>query len=285
MELLRWVLSAWRVPVSVGAVGAALFGLSVAVGFARTEAARGRAEHAEAQAPEALDTAERRARGLAGRAGVTAAQRGQRAEAETLAALALSVAEDPPRRGCSPGLGRARDRRAWRWRSPRPASGASFATTAGDACGEAKGTSLWTRARSPGGPAAEAVGVGGGLSAAGALLWDMNHHLTILGLSDGAPTRSLPLMNMSQRPTSGPRHMLSPQRRVWPDDTPEGAQGVCPAGVQAATMSEDGARVALVCLGGVVAVGPPDGPMRALGTPSGERLGATAFRFTPMVRP
>jgi hypothetical protein len=281
-ELLRRVLSAWRVPVAVGAVGAALFGLSVAVGFARTEAARERAEHAEAQALEALDTAERRLAALQVEQALTAAQRGQRAEAETLAALALSVAEDPLARGVLAGFGRAprptrlavEESPACLWRQLRDDGGAML-------CGEAKGTSLWTLSPLTRVWRSEAVGVGGGLSAAGALLWDMNHHLTILGLSDGAPTRSLPLSNMSQRPTSGQRHMLSPKRRVWPDDTPEGAQGVCPAGVQAATMAEDGARVALVCLGGVVAVGPPDGPMRALGTPLGERLGATALRFTP----
>ena len=209
-------------------------------------------------------------------------QRPQRAEAETLAALALSVAEDPLARGVLAGFGRAprparlavEESPACLWRQLRDDGGAML-------CGEANGTSLWTLSPLTRVWRSEAVGVGGGLSAAGALLWDMNHHLTILGLSDGAPTRALPLTNMSQRPTSGPRHMLSPQRRVWPDDSADGAQGVCPAGVQAATMSEDGARVALVCLGGVVAVGPPDGPMRALGTPLGERLGATAIRFTP----
>ena len=281
-ELLRRVLSAWRVPVAVGTIGAALLSVSVAVGFARTEAARERAEHAEGQALEALGTAERRLAALQVEQALTAAQRGQRAEAETLAALALSVAEDPLARGVLSGFGRAprpsrmavEESPPCLWRQLRGDGGAML-------CGEAQGSSLWTLSPLTRVWRSDAVGVGGGLSPGGALLWDMNHNLTILDLGDGAPVRSLALTNLGQRPTSGPRHLLSPEGRVWPDDSADGAQGLCPAGVQAATMSEDGARVALVCLGGVVAVGPPAGPMRALGTPLGERLGATALRFTP----
>jgi WD40 repeat protein len=202
--------------------------------------------------------------------------------AETLAALALTVGEDPLARGVLAGFGRAprparlavEEAPACLWRQLRDDGGAML-------CGEVRGTSLWTLRPLTRVWRSEVVGVGGGLSASGVMLWDMNHHLTIVGLDDGGLVRTLALASMSQRPTSGPRHMLSPDRRVWPDDSPEGAQGVCPAGVQAATMSEDGARVALVCRGGVVAVGPPDGPMRALGAPLGERLGATALRFTP----
>ncbi|MEY3213641.1 MAG: hypothetical protein RIT28_4122, partial [Pseudomonadota bacterium] len=281
-ELLRRVLRAWRVPVAVGAVGAALLSVSVAVGFARTEAARARAVVAEAQALEALDTAERRLAALQVEQALTAAQRGQRAEAETLAALALTVAEDPLARGVLAGFGRAprparlavEDAPTCLWRQLRDDGGALL-------CGEDKGTSLWTLSPLTRLWRSDAVGVGGVLSAGGALLWDMNHALTILDLRDGARLRHQPLLSMGQRPTSGPRHLLHPDGRLWPDDVPDGAEGLCPAGVQAATMSEDGARVALVCRGGVVAVGPPAGPMRALGTSLGERLGATALGFTP----
>ena len=62
---------------------------------------------------------------------LTAPQRGQRAEAETLAALALSVAEDPLARGVLAGFGRA----------PRPAR---LAVEESPAC-------LWRQLRDDGG--------------------------------------------------------------------------------------------------------------------------------------
>lgn len=281
-ELLRRVLRAWRVPVAVGAVGATLLTMSLALGVARTEAARARAEAAEDQALAALNTAERRLAALQVQQALAAAQRGQRAEAETLAAMALSVAEDPLARGVLAGFGRA----------PRPAFlGAEVGPAClwrqlGDdgevmLCGDAQSTSLWALRPLRRLWRSEVVGASGALSPGGARVWDVNHALTVLGLDDGAILRTTPRSSRVSRPTSGPRHLLSPDGQVWPDDAPHGADEVCPAGVQAATLSEDGARLAMVCLGGVIAVGPLRGPMRALRTPLGDRLGATAVRFGP----
>ena len=132
-----------------------------------------------------------------------AAQRGQRAEAETLAALALSVAEDPLARGVLAGFGRAprptrqavEEAPACLWRQLRDDGGAML-------CGEANGSSLWTLSPLTRVWRSDAVGVGGGLSPGGVLLWDMNHHLTILDLDDGQAVRSLVLSNLGQRPSS-----------------------------------------------------------------------------------
>ncbi|MCK6520200.1 hypothetical protein L6R49_02060, partial [Myxococcota bacterium] len=208
--------------------------------------------------------------------------RGQRAEAETLAASALTVAEDPLARGVLAGFARApRPARLQDdpappclWRQLRDDGGALL-------CGEASGTSYWTLRPLTQVWRVEDVGATGALTPHGALLWDVNHGVRALRLSDGATTRALVLASIPQRPTSGPRHLLTPDGRLWPDDAQDAAAEVCVDGAQAATLSRSGAQVALVCFGGLVAVGPIDGPIRSLGAPLGDRLGATALTFTP----
>ena len=98
-ELLRRVVSAWRVPLVI--VGLALVALAVAIGlgFRSTTLERVRAEAAEARATSALGLAEAELGRALVESSRALASDGRRPEAEIMAAVALGHLETPEARG------------------------------------------------------------------------------------------------------------------------------------------------------------------------------------------
>lgn len=98
-ELVFRLFRAWKVPLSLAAVGLAAVTLSVAVGWSRTESQRARAELSEHEAVRARDDEQTAlASALRSQASI-AVERGLTLEARVLAAEALARAEDPDARG------------------------------------------------------------------------------------------------------------------------------------------------------------------------------------------
>ncbi len=118
-ELAKRMWSAWRVPIVIGSVSMVALVLTIAIGWYRTAAQRGRAELSESRAV-AAQQAEQSAFAAALVAGsLTAAEAEHRMDAEILAANALVREETPEARGVLARFG-GRPRMAMLARSSLP---------------------------------------------------------------------------------------------------------------------------------------------------------------------
>lgn len=142
-ELAQRMWSAWKIPIVVGGVSLVAVVLTIAVGWYRTAAQRGRAEASESRAV-AAQQAERSAFAASLVAGsITAAEADHRMDAELLAANALVREEAPVARGVLARFG-GRPRMAMLARAVLPPARATALSPSGDllALADADGVTL-----------------------------------------------------------------------------------------------------------------------------------------------
>lgn len=272
LDWTRWAWRAWRVPLTVAAIGATLVLAAVAMGWWRTARARDVALAAQAQAAQVLRTLRRDE-------AVRATIANDRARALAMATAVLEAGPDPVARGVRAAFERQPGARRIDQR-PAPACGWVEWLPDGDLiCGDGQGVAR-VDARGEARWRAKGVALGGVVRAAADQLqvWDGQYTTRLLDLRTGAEQAILPYVDGDWLPHEPPRRPGGPMGLL--DPTPLPPSG-CALQIKAVAVAADGKVAALCSDGRLLLARPGDAETTAHDTPLvGEHM-ALALAWLP----
>lgn len=267
-DLLRRVITTYRLPLSVGAAGLVALALAVGIGWWQTSRSLERALAAEAEAGARLADIQLQQ-------AVAATQAGDRDAAERLALAVLLRREDPLARGVFAAFGRA-ERPVLLRREPGPTCTWS-ALPPGAAwvlCGRAGKVSRWEAGHEVWSVALPATG--GAVHGDRVVVWDAEGATWALDPHDGAELGSWPRTYKDWERVRAPR-------AVWGERAPLSAGPSAPTGCTGRIVAAAHAagRAAALCNDGMLVIGPSEGPLRRLTVEAQGDHVATEMVFTP----
>lgn len=249
-DLLRRTLSAYRLPLGIGAAGLVALAAAVAVGWWQTTRSLDRALAAESDARSSLAD-------LQLEQAVAATRAGARQTAERLALAVLREREDPLARGVLAAFGRS-ERPVLVAEVPGPACAWSALPPRASwvLCGEPGAVSRWQDGRLAW--TAPVAAVGGEVRGETVLLWDTAGVTIALDVATGAERGRWPLQHGDWVPQVAPR---APWAGVAPFPGAGAFPSGCVARLQVAAVSEGG-RLAALCGDGTLLLGSRSEPVQ-----------------------
>lgn len=256
-DLLLRLLRAWRLPLTIGAVGLLALAIAIATGYRRTQEQRNRAIAAEEAEQAARERAEEALSHALVQQAIAATLEDARPRAERLAAAALRAKDTPQARGVLAAFAFA-PRPARQHTRPLPLGPCEWTAMSGDGqallCGEAERTILRELASNAEIvlPSAQNGRVVPGEVWLVSPIWTLSrfHRAT------GAAIDTLALPDGPWLPVAGFRQLIvdgvpwrAPARRP-----------PCAKGIRVAALSDDHQRLFSLCGDGRILVGTPDDP-------------------------